>query len=347
MKHKHWLVKCFTLLPIWSLCGQANDSVKLSIPPHQYIEYMRNYINLKFAHTSEEDELSVVNDDNDIFLKPNASSYSQLFFNYRFISFSIKYIPKWLPGNDDNDIKGTTKGGGFGANLNFDKWQQAFSYSKTRGYYLENTSDYDPGWSEGDPYVQFPKLEFINYQGITSYKFNANYSLNAVALQTERQLRSAGSFIPHLLYRYYIIDNKVALQPNESSQKSKNFEILLGVGYYHTFVIKNNFYISLGATPGIGSIFTKLTTRLPSGDEYSNQKNAIFRMDGRAGAGFNGSRFFAGIYSTISASSEQQQNTSVINQDARLIVQGFLGYRLNAPKWMKDKVDDAGRIIGQ
>jgi hypothetical protein len=42
----------------------------------------------------------------------------------------------------------------------------------------------------------------------------------------------------------------------------------------------------------------------------------------------------------------EQQKTSVINQDTRFVLQGFVGYRLNAPKWMRDKVDQAGKIIG-
>lgn len=327
------------------LLSQSTDSLPKSDTLNGHIEFMKNFIGLKLSHTSDVDELSVITNDNETYLRPNATSFSKISFNYRFISFSFKYVPKWLPGNDDNDEKGKTRMGGFGINLNFNKWLQGLSYSKTKGYYLENTADYDPSWEEGDPYILAPKLEFKNFQGITGYKFNPNYSINAVATQTERQLKSAGSFIPLLLYRYYIIDNKIELQGNQSSQKTNNFEMVLGAGYYYTFVIKNDFYISLGATPGAGVIFTKLTTRFPGEEIVSNQRNAIFRVDGKAGLGYNGSRFFAGLYSNITASSEQQQNTSVINQDARVLVQGFVGYRLNAPKWMREKVDAASQLI--
>jgi hypothetical protein len=152
-------------------------------------------------------------------------------FNYRFISLSIRYIPKWLPGNDDEDLKGKTKGGGFGLNFTYSKWMQHLSYSKTKGFYLENTSEHRPGWEDGDPYVQFPDLEFKNFQGITAYKFNPGYSINAVAWQTERQVKSAGSFIPHFLYRYYISDNKAAPTPGGFTQKSNNLELVLGAVY--------------------------------------------------------------------------------------------------------------------
>jgi len=343
MKRLLHLIIISILMPMCSLIGQSNDSANSGVA--KYIEYMNNYINLKLSHTSDVDELSVITNENEIHLKPNASSFSQLYFNYRFISFSFRYVPKWLPGNDDNDKKGKSKFGGFGVNLNFNRWMQGLSYSKTKGYYLENTSDYNATWNENEPYIQFPQLEFKNFQGITAYKFNRNFSVNAVATQTERQVKSAGSFIPQLLYRYYIIDNKIELEPNQSSQKSNNFEMVLGAGYYYTFVLKNNIYISLGATPGAGVVFTNLTTRYPDEEVVSNQSNAIFRIDGRAGLGYNGPRFFTGVYSNISASSEQQQNSSVINQDARLLVQGFVGYRLNAPKWMREKVDNVENII--
>lgn len=331
------------LLPL-TLFSQSIDYLPKEDSSKRHIEYMNNYINLKISHTSNVDELSVINDDNKVLLRPNSSSFSQLYFNYRFISFGVKYVPKWLPGNVDNDKKGKSKFGGFGLNLNFHNWLQGLSYSKTKGYYLENTSDYNPSWNENDPYIQFPKLEFLNFQGTTAYKFNRNYSINAVATQTERQVRSAGSFIPQLLYRYYIINNKIDLQANQSSQKSNNFEMVLGAGYYYTFVLKNDFYISLGATPGVGAVFTKLTTRLPGEEIVSNQNNAIFRIDGKVGLGYNGRRFFAGVYTNVSASSAQQQNTSVINQDARVIVQGFVGFRLNAPKWMSETVDAATKL---
>lgn len=329
------------------LLGQVKDSAKNNYATSDYIEFMSNFINLKLAVNSEVDKLSVLTDNSNIYLSPNASTESRLYFNYRFLSFSIRYLPHWLSGNDDNDIKGQTRGGGFGVNLNFKRWLQEVSYSRIKGYYLENMTDFDPSWVEGDPHIQFPQLENKTFSGITAYKFNPNYSINAVVTQTERQIKSAGSFIPHLLYRYYIIENKVEISAGGSSQKSNNFEVVLGAGYYHTFVLKNDFYISLGATPGVGTVLTKLTTRFATEETVTNQRNAILRLDSRAGAGYNGRRFFAGVYTKFSSASVKQQKTSVINQDNRISVQGFLGYRLNAPKWMKDNVDHVGRIIGK
>ncbi|MBZ5855627.1 DUF4421 family protein [Flavihumibacter profundi] len=333
------------LLPIY-LFGQAQHDDSLIMQPKQkWIENMNQYIMLKIILNSDIETLAVVTDQNKIQLSPNAKSISRISFSYKFISFSIKYIPKFLPGNDDDDIRGKTKGGGFGMNFNFNHWQQELSYSKTQGYYLENTSDYNTAWKPGDPYIQFPELVYNQYQGTTAYNFNPKFSVSAVTSQTQRQLKSAGSFIPILRYRYYIVDDRSTPQSGRSTQKTNNFEIILGAGYYHTFVIRNNFYFSLGLTPGAGFVYTRLTTRYPSGDVSTDQRNAIFRLDGWTGLGYNGQRFFTGFYMQFSGSSFNQEHTSAISENSKVAIQGFVGYRLNAPKWMKEKVESVNNII--
>jgi hypothetical protein len=308
-----------------------------------HIEYMTNSVNLKLAQNTDMAELSV-NTNIDVNLSPNAASATRLYFNYRFLSFSVGFIPKFLPGNDDDDIRGSTKGSGLGLSLNFNKWLNSFSYSKTKGYYLENTADFNSSWKEGDPYIQFPELQYTNIRGITAYKFNPNYSINAVATQTERQLKSAGSFIPQLVYRYYIIDNKVT-SPGGNSQKTNNWEFVLGAGYYHTFVLKKSFYISLGAAPGGGVVFTNLTTRTPSGNIKTNENTPVFRLDGTAGLGYNGEKFFAGLYSHGRYVTHKEGHNAAVENDSQLALQAFVGIRFGAPKAIKKEVDALGRII--
>lgn len=223
-----------------------------------------------------------------------------------------------------------------------DHWLQELSYTRTRGYYLENTKDYRSGWQDGDLYIQFPDLVYKNFQGVTGYKFNKNFSLNAVATQSERQVRSAGSFIPHVLYRYYIIDDRTKLAtPTAQAQKSNNFELTLGAGYYHNFVYRQRYYVALGLTPGVGYLFTNFTTRNGLGESFrEKQQNPLIRVDARAGLGHNGSRFFGGFYATAFTSSYKQENTSVVNGNARIFYKIFFGYRLPAPKQLQAAVAD-------
>jgi hypothetical protein len=334
----------FSLLLIASIACCAQDTTTMStlidsshIPKNIWIEKMDKFVTAKFTQSTNEDGLSVFTNQNDILLTTNSKSTSKISANYSFVTLSFKFVPKFLPGNDDDNIKGSSKSGGFGVNLNFRHWQQALSYTRTQGYYLQNTSDYVPGWKEGDPYIQFPHLVYKSFEGATAYSFNSKFSVNALTSQSERQLKSAGSFIPVLLYKYYIVDDQSELRPGGSKQKSNNLQMVLGAGYQHTFVVKHSFYFSLGVTPGIGFVHSGITTTTDSASQKTKQTNTIARFDARTGLGYNGNRFFSGLYMTAFSSAGEEQHTAVISGESGVMFQLFVGYRFNAPKFLREK----------
>lgn len=310
---------------------------------------MSEFIQLKLTQKADIEELAVVAADptsTSQYISPNANSITHIGLSYKFLSFGYGFIAKFLPGNDDDDIKGKTKGNVYNLNFNFSKWQQELAYGTTKGYFLENTKDYDPNWQEGDPYFQLPDMKFTNFEGMTAYKFNPHYSFNALTTQSERQLRSSGTFMPALLYRYYILDDKTTPTATSTTFKSKNFEILLGAGYYHTFVFKKSFYVGLGAMPAAGYITTKNFTTTSTQTTETTANNFVFRWDLRSGLGYNGNRFFAGAYlRAFGATNKQYPGSTTINTDARTAMQIFVGYRLNAPKWLKTKVDQVQSMV--
>ncbi|WP_239601301.1 DUF4421 family protein [Flavihumibacter cheonanensis] len=319
----------------------SQDSIPVQIDGKSiFIQPIKEFITLKVAQTTDQENFSVHTDDTKYRINPNTSSITTISANYSFISLSFRFAPSFLPGNRDNSEKGKTRSGGMALNFYLDHWLQELSYHRTKGYYLENTSDFNPGWQEGDAYFQIPDLYYRNFQGMTAYKFNRNFSLNALATQSERQLKSAGSFIPQFLYRYYIIDDRTRLiNPNQSSQRSNNLELLVGAGYYYNLVLKRNFYVAMGITPGAGMLFMNLTTRNGSGDKIrTRQQDPIFRIDSRAGIGYNGERFFGGLYATAFAASYKQENAQVVNGNARIVFKLFVGYRIPAPSVIKEKV---------
>jgi hypothetical protein len=331
--------------------AQSNntDTSSGKILPSQWIEPMGRYFQLKLAQTTDIEKLAVVaagNSGGSQYISPNAASATRIEFSYKFLRIGYNFIPKFLPGNDDDDIKGKTKGSGLNLGLYFSKWQQELAYGTTTGYYLENTKDYVPGWQEGDPYFQLPNMKFTNIEGLTAYKFNPNYTLKAVVMQADRQLRSAGTFMPALLYRYYALDDKTPLTSTNTTFKSTNFELLAGIGYYYSFVLKTKFYLSLGAMPAAGFIATTYQVRTAAQTNETREDNFIFRFDARAGFGYNGERFFTGMYLRgFGAFNKQYSGSTAINSDSRLVAQVFLGYRLNAPKWLKKGVDKAAQVI--
>jgi hypothetical protein len=269
---------------------------------------------------------------NKILLYPNTPNNLRLKVNYKFISLGIQFAPDFLPGNGDDDLKGTTKSLQLGALLVFKRWFSDISYSKIKGYYLKNTIDYDNNWTSRDPFTQFPDL---NNEGISisaGYIHNPKFSFRSLTTQTERQLKSAGSFVPVLNIDYYVINDKSSAV---NTQKSDNIEFSIGPGYAHTFVIKEQFYASMGIFGSIGYLNTKLTTRIVSADVKTNQDNLILRGDGKVGIGYNGSKFYTGLFASMAGTQFQQENTTAMNTETRIFYHLFFGMRFNAPKFLK------------
>jgi hypothetical protein len=317
-----------------------------TIPASHKIEPMSDMVTLKLSHSSDVEKISVITPGIDIRLSPNTSSATRLGFSYRFISFGIRFAPRFLNGNVDDALKGKTRSGGLNVGFNFRHWLQELSYTRTKGYYLENTPELDPDWTADSPYIQFPGLSFTQYEGSTAYNFNPDFSVNAIVTQSERQLKSAGSFIPVFYYRYYINDHKTPPEPGGFNQKGTNLELLLGAGYHYNFVLKEKFYFALGLTPAAGYIFNKVTNRYATYSESARHKNFIFRIDGRAGLGYNSKRFFTGIYMRLMESAYREEKSSVIIENDKTVFHAVIGFRLNAPSWVKKPVDVVSRKIG-
>lgn len=317
--------------------GQKTDSSKAEVKD-RYIQNMTDLSSYKLSITNDIVVFSVDADNYFVKLYPNTATSLKLSFNYRFLSFTITHAPSFLPNNKDDKLKGKTKNFGLGFGLMHPHWFTHVSYSKNKGYYLENTRDFSANWQQGDPYIQFPELEVNSFEAIGGYSFNENFSVRALTTQTERQLQSAGSFIPMAAVRLYYVNN---LQ-NTSGQKSRNLELIAGAGYHYTLVLKQNFYISAGITPGAGFIFTELTTRGNQGspdDIITNSKSPVARIEGRGALGYNGKKFFAGAQVDIRGTWHEQENTTVINSDTHTFYQIFFGLRFPAPKVLNKLMD--------
>lgn len=328
--------------------AQELDTIKTNLPQNNYIERMDQYLAIKLSLNNDVKGFKVNNTGNigSFEIKANDQNVLKLGINYRWLSFSISATPKFIPGNNDNTLKGNTKASSYAFAFNFDHWNQALSYTRVKGYYLNNTGDYNPGWvKDVDPFVQFPDLVYTSYYGHTAYKFNKNFSFNAVSAQTERQLKSAGTFMPVLSYNYYIIDDQTALTGQNSSQKQNNLEALLSLGYFYTYAMQKKLYISAGAVAGAGFIATKLLTRMPAQQITTHTTNPLFRFEGFLGVGYNAKRFFAGTQFVSSRVSYNQQKSSNVVVSNRLTYQIFAGYRFGAPKKVKEVMDKAEKAV--
>lgn len=311
-----------------------------------FLKDLNDQMNIKLDVDSDFERFDLNGDNFEYDIRPNIALKSKISFSYRFLSFGISFLPKFIPGNNDDDLKGKTKAIGFGLSLNLKHWIQDLKYSNVKGFYLENSSDFDPTFNDNsNPYFVIPDLKITSFQGSTSYKFNPNFSLKAISTQTEIQLKSTGSFIPGIHYSYYIIDNKSNSATQQSSQRSNSFEVILNAGYYHTFVLNKSWYAALGLTPGFGINYTNLLTRLPDENVKTNYSNGVFRINGRSGIGYNSERFFGGAEIGAYQSFRNNNISTVTIATTGITYQIFIGYRFKAPKFLKKSVDKVEEII--
>jgi len=313
--------------------AQIGDTIQIKTK-NEWIEKMNNKIAVDVSLNNSYEIFEVNTPTNKYIIHPNTPINMRYKLNYRFISFSFQIAPDFIPGNGDENIKGTTKSFDLGTSLVFKHWFMDLSYSKVKGFYLKNSKDFI-FQEEDDPYIQFPDLHYNGFSISAGYLNNSNFSLKSLTSQTERQLKSAGSFMPVFHFRYYVIDDKSL---GTSTQKTNNIEASIGPGYAYTFVAQEKFYLSLGLQANFGYLNTDLTTRQLSEVTKTKQDNFIFRWDGKTGIGYNGSRFYTGLYTNISGTKYRQENTTTMNFETRVSYHFFFGIRIKTPNYIEQKV---------
>lgn len=299
-----------------------------------YILHFDTVFAVTLNTNSEIDYYTMKSEDNFIDIRPNISVSNKLSLSYRFINVGIGFTPKFYPGNNDDDLEGHTKAFSLGLNISKKHWLQEIKYAKVKGFYLHNTGDFRDDWVKGtDPYILFPEQEVKTYRGLTGYKFNPNFSINAISSQSEKQLKSCGSVITFLRYDFYQIDNN-------ANQRSNNFTTTLTFGYMYSLVLGSKFYVSAGVFPGGGINYTKLFTTMQGQEFETNGTTGVFRLSGKSGLGYDNNKFFAGTQFSFTSELHKQDKTSTAtNQLNRAYLQFFFGYRFNAPRLLKKETD--------
>jgi len=274
-------------------------------------------------------------------IRPNINLWNKLSVSYQHLTMNIGFKPAFLPGNGNNELKGETKSFSFGVQGYTKHWILELNYFKTKGFYLKNSGDFRTGWTEGvDPYIQFPELGIKAFRGATGYKFNPDFSLRAISMQTEKQLKSSGSFIAFLNNDLFDIDNrgKNIDTTRQTGQISKNFLLNGSLGYMYTHVIGSDFYASLGILTGGGFQHIKLKTITPAGDIETQYTDPVFRMIEKAAFGYNHNRLYTGAEISLTQAIQMHKSTSVNTKTNRTYFQVFLGYRFNAPGFLKKRM---------
>ena len=107
---------------------------------------------------------------NETVLSINNKTKASLSIDYRIISATLSFTPRFFPGNNDNERKGNSSYTNFTFRLFPGRFIQGAYYKNVKGFYIENMQDLIPGWQKDrDPYIRFSDLRVQTFGGSTAY----------------------------------------------------------------------------------------------------------------------------------------------------------------------------------
>jgi hypothetical protein len=264
--------------------------------------------------------LTVERDSEEILFLPNTMVNGKVGFSYR--GFGFSFGTEIDGSQKDEEEYGKTEYIDyqlkyFKRNLGFVGYFQQYG-----GFYLENPGDY--GNVAGDSTAKRKDLKVMNMGVNAFYIFSERFSLNSSFDQTEKQLRSGGSFLAMVSVTRLVIESDRSLIPparetrfaDDSGYKGgKHTGIAAAPGVGYTFVFKN-FFVSGAVFLGMG-IMQKIQENdrgeVKTVEPYGKNNLNI-------SIGYNSDFLFGGLMltndSTLFKSDVQEKTTTEIRVDS-------------------------------
>ena len=221
---------------------------------------------------------------------------------YRWLGVQVGFPLQGLAAPEAD--RGRTRAFVLAANVYLRRYGIDAHYTEHSGYYLENAGRLLG--SRPPPYPQRADITTQAFGGNFYFVFNhRRFSFRAAFIQTERQLRSAGSLLLMPTFNYYrvVADSAVSKvaglqwQPSESIGLRYGRSISAGVtfGYAHMFVIRRQWFVLGALLPGV----TAGSNHIRTDEGLENTRERLnLRAHLRLAMGYSGPRWFAGFTST-------------------------------------------------
>lgn len=234
------------------------------------------------------------------------------------------FTPSFLLTSKDQAELDNSKS--YTGSLNFffsDRWRQELKYSYYKGFFSDDID------------ADFSSTELQGFEGSTYFIINPYFSFRAHYAQTERQLKSAGSFIPRLNYIFSKMHPNIVNSINtEPIDELKSLDIIAQVGYMHTFVIKNKWFATVGLHPGLGYNYSEY--EFVDGTKINDTFDAFtFALNGEASIGYNAYRFFFGATGDFKNYNYSNSQDDAFNRNTSCFSL-HIGYRFNDNKPMRN-----------
>ena len=343
-----YLCLFFIFISISLLTAQeeVNTNVQDSVEINEkdlFITDYGNRLNIKFEISNEVKDYLFPLGENIIELAPNLGIRYAFVFNYRFLS--VRLGIRSNPSKESKEDKGETDMFNVGVKLLYEKWSHHFEFVRAQGFYVANSYDLEPIFSEGHRYVQFPDLTTYVISGTSAYKFNDNYSVKATQSQTEIQLKSAGTFMPSIDYWLYLFKGADKILDGEGDEIQRTtysdfqgLNTVFNIGYYYSFILKK-WYFNIYASPGIGMDFYTETMYSPVETQEHFKTDLVLSIQSGAGVGYNSDKYYFGVNYRNRYTNEYRYQDNVRFQTISNSFSIFFGYRFKAPKTLSKPMD--------
>lgn len=337
MKKTIYFTLCF-LVNIYAL--QAQDSLKRKQYPREYfVEDISEKLNVSLFTLNNKSDISLTAKAGaNLNYEPNDYLVYGVNIRLHWLGLAYSYAPKNLQAKEKSTTTYTNiKISSYGKKIGFDLYYLDYS-----GYFLGNTKDLSE--LKLPPKVNYVRddLNTLNIGTNFYYIFNhKRYSYRSSFIQNEIQKHSAGSFMLNTSVNYYTLraDSSIVprmIAPDKYSAEARIkqgdfYNICLMPGYGHTFVAFKHWFLTLSVFGGVNFQQQHYTSQLHQGERVFDEFEIIPRAMGRAGLGYNSSRFFAGINGVadvynIPLGKNEHLNYSVGSASV------YLGYHFNLPK---------------
>ncbi len=262
--------------------------------------------------------------------------------DYQFFGLSFTVAPNILGGADNTNLKGESSLTDFRFRAALGKWVQGFQFSTLKGFYVKNTGDFVPGWTEGtDPFIQIPDFTNRIYGMSTHYVINPNFSFRNILYNTEWQKKSAGSFIPSLFYGFEDFEYTF-----EGAKSDENiFKLRLALPYYYTLVLHENWFAGANISPSLGVSFSRYQEDVSDLRLKENNTYLTRSVEGGIQIGYAAERWVFGASFLFDVNGYDEERLGSVENN-KFFAQVYVGYRLNTPGFIDRAYNKAAKKVG-
>lgn len=339
MSPKSIAVFIFSMVTI--LARAQTDTTKIKSYADQVmvrVNFDTNIENYVYTEGPEDKPLETI-------LSINNKTRASFSVDYKIISATVSFTPSFLPGNNDDELKGNSSYADFRFRFFPKRFIQTVYYKNVKGFYLENMQDFFPEWKEGkDPYFQFPDLRVQSFGGSTAYVMKKDFSLKSIYTQGEWQKESRGSWVPFADYDLSIFRDIL------NGQKSKETQYSFGanMGYFYNWVLgaRKRVNIAPNIALGLGGMFSSSWDIHNDGTKFNKQNTQYLTFKFATGLhiGYNTDRFlFGGKFNVNAYAYSEKDNQNVQNNNMYGLL--YVGYRFPPPKVVQRNYDKIQKKI--